>query len=436
MTKTPWGNAEELRAKRLPPGPGKPRDRAAANQRERLLAATVSVVAEKGYEAMRVADLIEVSGVSRSAFYKHFSNKHECFMATLEGITSIAVPTLFESFRTAEGSWEQRLTAMLETLLASVAAQPAAARVVWVEGYAAGREAVAHIEGFDEQVEEIVREALADSPERADLPRDVIRAICGGLRKIVNTRVREGRERELFDLVPELIEWAVTYRTPNEVLRRPRKPPAGLVAPPPPPTDARERILAAVTEIVAEGGYPTMKVTEIAGRASVSLTTFYEDFTGKEEAFVAAIERGLQRTFEAVVPVYQAADDWPRAVSSALHAFFAVFAHDPAMGHLGGVGAYEGGRPAMKSRDDSLMAFYPFLDPGFERSPSTPGVAPEAIGASIYALMTHQVRHRGAKRLYEIAPTAAFVALAPFIGSDAAAEIANERPTPPPPAAG
>jgi|SRR5215218_327868 len=428
MTKTPWGQADELRSKRLPPGPTRPREEASANQRERLLGATVSVVAEKGYEHTRVADLVATSGVSRSAFYKHFANKHDCFLATLDALTDLAAPSLFESFRDAPGRWDERLESMLQTLVASVAAQPAAARVVWVEGYAAGPDAVERIEQFDGKVEDIVIEALGESPEHAGLPRDVVRAVCGGLRKIVNTRVREGRENELFDLVPDLVRWSLSYETPDVRLRRPRKPPPGLVERPAAPGGARERILAAVTEIVAEGGYPTMKITEIASRAAVSLTTFYDDFEGKEDAFVAAIERGLERTFGATVLVYQSADDWPHAVASALHAFFAVYSFDPALGHLGGVGAYEGGEPAMKSRDESIRAFYPFLEKGFELAPETPRIVPEAIGASIYALMTHQVRNRGGARLYEIAPTAAFLALAPFIGSVEAARIANEKP--------
>ena len=69
MARTPWGDAAQLREKKLRPGRGTPREEAERNQRERLFAAMVATVAEKGYEATTVADLVKLSGVSRSAFY-------------------------------------------------------------------------------------------------------------------------------------------------------------------------------------------------------------------------------------------------------------------------------------------------------------------------------------------------------------------------------
>src|SRR6476660_9647917 len=91
MVRTPWGDATELRARMLRPGRGMPREEADRNQRERLFAALVATVAEKGYEATTVADLVELSGVSRSAFYKQIGDKRECFLATIEALLEPAV---------------------------------------------------------------------------------------------------------------------------------------------------------------------------------------------------------------------------------------------------------------------------------------------------------------------------------------------------------
>ncbi len=86
MVRTPWGDAASLRERQLRPGRGTPRPEAERNQRERLFAAIVATVAEKGYEATTVADLVKLSGVSRSAFYRHFEDKQACFLAAVEAV--------------------------------------------------------------------------------------------------------------------------------------------------------------------------------------------------------------------------------------------------------------------------------------------------------------------------------------------------------------
>ena len=78
----------------LPPGRGTPREEAERNQRERLFAAMVATVAEKGYEATTVADLVKLSGVSRSAFYRHFADKQACFLAAIEALVEPALETV------------------------------------------------------------------------------------------------------------------------------------------------------------------------------------------------------------------------------------------------------------------------------------------------------------------------------------------------------
>ena len=89
--KTPWGESEELRERKLRPGGGRSRAATERNQRERLFAALTATVGEKGYEATRVADLVALSGVSRSSFYSHFEDKQSCFVAAVDALTG---PTL------------------------------------------------------------------------------------------------------------------------------------------------------------------------------------------------------------------------------------------------------------------------------------------------------------------------------------------------------
>ncbi|HEX2070750.1 MAG TPA: TetR/AcrR family transcriptional regulator [Thermoleophilaceae bacterium] len=412
----------------MTPGPGNSQEAVLRNQRERLFAATVAVVAEKGYEATRVEDILVKAGISRNAFYKQFANKRECFLATLEEIAKLAKPAVFDVFEQADGSWDEKLMAMLDAFAAAIVAQPAMARVGWVEVYAAGQEAVDIADRIDRSIENIVCRALKDSPERAGMPRNIVRAIVGGVRKMVHTRVREERTGELPALMPELFAWMQSYHAPPERLRRPRRVPLELRTSPAEPVDPRERIVRAVTELVAEKGYPEMAITEIAARASVSLTTFYAHFEGKEAAFLATLAVAQRQVFEATLPHFLAGSDWPTSVSLGARAFLGFLSTHRAMAMLGGVGVWATSPAALEMRAQGRALFETLLDEGYRCYPETSPIAGEAIGASLDALLFQSLQSAGPARLYELGPTATFITLAPFVGSERACQLANHLP--------
>src|SRR5690348_3970094 len=91
MIETPWGNSEELRSRKLAPGRGTPPEEVERNQRERLYAAMVAATAEKGYQETAVADLLRISGISRSTFYLLFKDKQACFQAAIERLLNDAL---------------------------------------------------------------------------------------------------------------------------------------------------------------------------------------------------------------------------------------------------------------------------------------------------------------------------------------------------------
>ena len=135
MVRTPWGDAASLRDRKLRPGRGTPRREAERNQRERLFAAMVATVAEKGYEATTVADLVKLSGVSRSAFYRHFEDKQACFLAAVEAIVKPPLRQLATAGAAPEIDAGKRA---FEALIGQIVEQPAASKMCVVEVYAAG----------------------------------------------------------------------------------------------------------------------------------------------------------------------------------------------------------------------------------------------------------------------------------------------------------
>ena len=259
------------------------------------------------------------------------------------------------------------------------------------------------------------------------MPQELVGAIVGGLRKVIYTRLRRGQEQELSGLVGQLEEWSLSYKAPPEQLRR-RSDRGSSVF------DDRlqrsedpvGRIIAAATETIAEHGYPTATIGEIVARASASFTTFYKQFEGKEDVFVAALDTGQAQLVEATLPAYRGARDWPEAVRASFEATLDFLASHPAFAQLALVEIFTGTKRALERRDRGIESLYGFLAPGYERSPKTPPIAAEAIGGAAYNLIYRRVRDGDTENLPQVAPLLTYIVLAPFLGAEEACAVANE----------
>jgi AcrR family transcriptional regulator len=424
MARTPWGDAAQLRERKLRPGRGTPRDEAERNQRERLFAAMVATVDGKGYEATTVADLVQLSGVSRSAFYRHFDDKGACFLAAVEELVAPTLEKLGGDESAPPGV--ERARQAFEGLIRLIVEQPAAAKMCIVEVYAAGPEGAALVDRSMDQATELAVRMLEQVPEREGLPRDLVRAIVGGIQKVIHKRLYRGQEEQLPALAPQLWEWLFAYPVPPGPLKATRRRTVKAV-----PFEERqaqssppERLLRALAAVVSEKGYPDTTVAEIVERASTSQRTFYEHFKNKEDAIVAALDSGSAHMLAAALPAFRRAPDWPHAVHDTQEAMFRWGAEEPEYARLGGVEMYAAGKRALDQRELVTEGFEGLLAPGYELKPQTPPIAAEAIGGALYSLLYDHVNKKGPETLPDLVPTLVYVTLAPFLEADDAYEVA------------
>jgi AcrR family transcriptional regulator len=424
MVRTPWGDAAQLRDKKMRPGRGTPRKEAERNQRERLFAAMVATVAEKGYEATTVADLVALSGVSRSAFYRHYDDKQACFLAAVEAMVEPALRRIGSDESAPPGV--ERARQAFASLIELIVSQPAAAKMCIVEVYAAGPEGAALIDRSMDQATELAARLLEQVPEREGLPLELVRALVGGIQKTIHKRLYRGQEDQLLGLVPQLWDWLFSYPVPPGPLRATRRrtvkavPFAERQAQSNPP----ERLLRALAAVVAEKGYPDTTVAEIVERASTSQRTFYEHFKNKEDAIVAALDSGSAHMLAAALPAFRRAPDWPHAVHDTQEAMFAFGAEEPEYARLGGVEMYAAGNRALDQREVVTEGMEGLLAPGYELKPETPPIAAEAIGGALYSLLYDHVNRKGPETLPDLVPTLVYVTLAPFLGGEEAYGVA------------
>jgi len=194
------------RLSRLPPGRhGLPREFVTRNQRDRLAAGTIAVVAERGFNAATITQICAAAGVSRRTFYAYFSSKEECFFA--------ANATIAEHLRIATDAaaaelddWPLRVVAKIGATLEFLAANPDLARVSLVAPQRAGEEvAQRYREAMDRAVEYLC-EGMPPPPATRSPSKAIAGSLIGGIVALVVRKVEAGEGDGLPELLPDLVE--------------------------------------------------------------------------------------------------------------------------------------------------------------------------------------------------------------------------------------
>ena len=117
------------------------RCRPCAPRSGRALRAVIAAVSESGYLAVTVADIVRRARVSRVAFYAHFADKEDCFLAaTAEGRELMIAQVVSATRALPAGSRaEETLRVACRAYLEFLAGEPAFATVFYVHMPTAGR---------------------------------------------------------------------------------------------------------------------------------------------------------------------------------------------------------------------------------------------------------------------------------------------------------
>lgn len=91
----------------------------------------------------------------------------------------------------------------------------------------------------------------------------------------------------------------------------------------------RARLLAAITELVAESGYGGATITETARRAGVSPNVFYEHFAGKEECLLGAYDAFAGTLLARMGAAIDPAGGWHDFVTETLDAYLGSLDAEP-----------------------------------------------------------------------------------------------------------
>ncbi len=90
----------------------------------------------------------------------------------------------------------------------------------------------------------------------------------------------------------------------------------------------RERLIQSMIELCAREGYPNVTVAQVSSRARVSATTFYEQFTDREDCLLAAYGAAVTRLLQAM-PAPTQEGSWKTALERTLTVVLQAIAPTP-----------------------------------------------------------------------------------------------------------
>jgi AcrR family transcriptional regulator len=400
----------------------------------------VESVARHGFAGTTLRELVALAGVSRTTFYTHFENKQDCFLSTFDEIVA-QVTGRVKNAVCSQDDFRGQLIGGLAAIMDLVVEEPDAASLVAVESLTLGAGGVAHRQRASREFEAMVRQSFECFAPSKRVSDATIRAIVAGIHGVIYRRLRVGRRELLPGEVEELVDWGLGYLGPDSAaVRRAVQAAAAPIAAadaniraqseavarwlePPDSPDSRstlsqhERILRAAAKVVREQGYEALSIPAISAAAGVSNQTFYENFSSKREAFLAAFEIISREALSVPAAVFDAAGGWPEAIGIGLRAVLEQIAANELFGRLAFFELATAGPVALDKVDAIVDRGTSVLESGVLRDST--GETPhstilEAIGSGIWFSIQHELAHDRAESLPELAPEFAKIALAPF----------------------
>lgn len=190
----------------------------------------------------------------------------------------------------------------------------------------------------------------------------------------------------------------------------------------------RERMLLAAAEVVAERGYQKTTIELIAKKARVALSTFYEQFAGKEECFLAALDESVAAAGAVFDELLDTELPWPEQIAAGLEILLEMVASEEARARLCLVEAQAAGGPALARYHSMLEKVAPKLREGRALNPRAERL-PEGLEVSIaggLAWLVHQRLVAGQTGdLKALLPEMLQVTLTPYVGEAEAARAAE-----------
>jgi AcrR family transcriptional regulator len=189
----------------------------------------------------------------------------------------------------------------------------------------------------------------------------------------------------------------------------------------------RDRLIAAMGELVAELGQTTIGVHHVCQRAGISRRTFYDLYNDRDGCLVETLHAAYgQLLVHVTAAVSDAGAEWEDRTVAATQALLGAFEADRVLAHLCLMPAAGGHRDALALRRVAIAQIAALLaDAPVPALPSEPVLA-GALGG-VWELALRSLTDEPEASIEQLAGAAIYLMLTPFVGRRQAASRAAGR---------
>lgn len=176
-------------------------------------------------------------------------------------------------------------------------------------------------------------------------------------------------------------------------------------------------------EAVGAEGYEQTSVRTILDRTGVYRQAFYDNFVDKDDCFLQAYDRGVERVEALLIAAAAGEGSWTGELRAGLGALLDFLDAEPDVGRALVVEVHAAGPEALARRTAAMARINTFLErardvPGETESP--PAIAGEGVAAGIHAVIHSRLATGSNDGFRQLLPEFMYFAVLPYFGAEAA----------------
>ena len=189
----------------------------------------------------------------------------------------------------------------------------------------------------------------------------------------------------------------------------------------------RRRMMDAVAELTAEQGYEATKIADIVRRAAVARKTLYDNFDGKEDLFLSAVDATMNEMRVAVEEACERTESPEDQIVAGLEALLEYIAAHPAATRMSMVESISATRSSARLYDAGMRDFVDLLRNSALDGSDLPETIEESLVGGVAWILQQQIRRDETERAGELLPELSQFVLSPYLGVGKVGETARRK---------